>query len=217
MAFDETGPGRHASSARSRSASARYRLLTERGRLRRRGHHLRPEHLRDRHRHRGARQLRRRFHRGDALDQARTLPARQGLAAASPTCRSRSAATTACARRSTRCSSTTRSAPAWTWASSTRASSAVYDEIDPELRERVEDVVLNRRADATERLLEVADDACKRRRGTRAPRDLALARRAGRRAPHARAGARHRRLRRRGHRGGAAAAAARPLEVIEAR
>jgi 5-methyltetrahydrofolate--homocysteine methyltransferase len=33
----------------------------------------------------------------------------------------------------------------------------VYDELDPELRERVEDVVLNRRDDATERLLEIAD------------------------------------------------------------
>ncbi len=33
----------------------------------------------------------------------------------------------------------------------------VYDDIDPELRERVEDVVLNRRADAAERLIEVAE------------------------------------------------------------
>jgi len=33
---------------------------------------------------------------------------------------------------------------------------AVYEEIEPSLRERVEDVVLNRRADATERLLEIA-------------------------------------------------------------
>jgi 5-methyltetrahydrofolate--homocysteine methyltransferase len=33
---------------------------------------------------------------------------------------------------------------------------AVYDEIDPELRERIEDVVLNRRPDSTERLLEIA-------------------------------------------------------------
>jgi len=32
----------------------------------------------------------------------------------------------------------------------------VYDEIDPELRDRIEDVILNRRPDATERLLEVA-------------------------------------------------------------
>ena len=34
---------------------------------------------------------------------------------------------------------------------------AVYDEIDPELREACEDVVLNRRPDATERLLAVAE------------------------------------------------------------
>ncbi|CAB3756794.1 methionine synthase [Paraburkholderia solisilvae] len=33
----------------------------------------------------------------------------------------------------------------------------VYAELDPELRERVEDVVLNRRDDATDRLLEIAD------------------------------------------------------------
>lgn len=33
----------------------------------------------------------------------------------------------------------------------------VYDELDPELRVRVEDVVLNRRPDATERLLEIAE------------------------------------------------------------
>lgn len=34
---------------------------------------------------------------------------------------------------------------------------AVYDEVDPELRERIEDVVLNRRPDAGERLLEIAE------------------------------------------------------------
>ncbi len=34
---------------------------------------------------------------------------------------------------------------------------AVYDEIDPELREACEDVVLNRRADGTERLLAIAE------------------------------------------------------------
>ena len=33
---------------------------------------------------------------------------------------------------------------------------AIYEEIDPELRERVEDVILNRRNDATERLVEIA-------------------------------------------------------------
>lgn len=35
----------------------------------------------------------------------------------------------------------------------------VYDDLDPELRERVEDVVLNRRPDAGERLVEVAEAA----------------------------------------------------------
>ncbi len=33
----------------------------------------------------------------------------------------------------------------------------IYDEIEPELRTRVEDVILNRRADATERLIEIAE------------------------------------------------------------
>ncbi len=33
----------------------------------------------------------------------------------------------------------------------------IVDDLDPELRERVEDVILNRRRDATERLLEIAD------------------------------------------------------------
>jgi 5-methyltetrahydrofolate--homocysteine methyltransferase len=33
----------------------------------------------------------------------------------------------------------------------------LYDDVEPELRERVEDVLLNRRPDATERLLEIAD------------------------------------------------------------
>ena len=33
----------------------------------------------------------------------------------------------------------------------------VYDQVDPDLRERIEDVILNRRPDSTERLLEIAD------------------------------------------------------------
>jgi 5-methyltetrahydrofolate--homocysteine methyltransferase len=35
----------------------------------------------------------------------------------------------------------------------------VYDEVEPQLRERVEDVVLNRRPDASERLVEIAESA----------------------------------------------------------
>ena len=92
---------------------------------------------------------------------------------------------------------------------------AVYETIDPELREACEDVVLNRRADATERLLTIAE----RFRGAGAkeakPQDLELARVAGRQAHRARARQRHHRPssrptpRRRGLQ------AKRPLDVIE--
>ncbi|HEU5001225.1 MAG TPA: methionine synthase [Actinomycetota bacterium] len=46
---------------------------------------------------------------------------------------------------------------------------AVYDQLDPDLRERVEDVILARRADATERLVEIAE----RFRGTGATQEVA--------------------------------------------
>jgi 5-methyltetrahydrofolate--homocysteine methyltransferase len=48
----------------------------------------------------------------------------------------------------------------------------LYDDLDPDLRERVEDVVLNRRRDATERLLEIAD-RFKGRKGEKRVEDLA--------------------------------------------
>jgi 5-methyltetrahydrofolate--homocysteine methyltransferase len=47
----------------------------------------------------------------------------------------------------------------------------LYDDVEPELRERVEDVLLNRRADATERLLEFAETV-KGDKKKDAPRDL---------------------------------------------
>ena len=47
----------------------------------------------------------------------------------------------------------------------------LYDDLDPELRERVEDVVLNRRRDGTERLLEIAD-RFKGRKGEKRVEDL---------------------------------------------
>ena len=172
MAFDEQG---QADTVERKVAIAKraFDLLTDAGGLRsdRRDH--RPEHLRHRHGHRGARRLRRRLHRGDAADQGASCPACWS-AAACPTSRSRSAATTPCARRSTPCSCTTRSARAWTWASSTPGALPVYDDIDPELRERAEDLVLNRRADATERMLEIADEVRGGERGwQRRRRDMA--------------------------------------------
>ena len=78
---------------------------------------------------------------------------------------------------------------------------AVYEDVEPELLERVEDVIFNRRPDATERLVEIADRM--RGEGTRRELDLWLARSDGREAARARARARHRRLRRGGHRRGA--------------
>jgi 5-methyltetrahydrofolate--homocysteine methyltransferase len=48
---------------------------------------------------------------------------------------------------------------------------AVYEEIDPDLRERVEDVLLNRRDDATERLVEFAENV--RSKGKAAVKDEA--------------------------------------------
>ena len=48
----------------------------------------------------------------------------------------------------------------------------IYDDLDAELRERVEDVVLNRRSDATERLLEIAD-RYKSRKGEKKVEDVA--------------------------------------------
>jgi 5-methyltetrahydrofolate--homocysteine methyltransferase len=49
----------------------------------------------------------------------------------------------------------------------------IYDDIDPELRELAEDLVLNRRPDATERLLEVADRYRAERTGGEDPASLA--------------------------------------------
>jgi 5-methyltetrahydrofolate--homocysteine methyltransferase len=47
----------------------------------------------------------------------------------------------------------------------------IYDDIEPELRARVEDVILNRRADATERLIEIAE-GLKGQKGKSAEKDL---------------------------------------------
>jgi hypothetical protein len=45
----------------------------------------------------------------------------------------------------------------------------VYDDLDPVLRDKVEDVVLNRRPDAGEALVEFAQTVAKARPGTAAP------------------------------------------------
>ena len=79
---------------------------------------------------------------------------------------------------------------------------AVYEDIPPDLLERVEDLLFNRRPDATERLVAVRRHAC-RARSRKKEADLAWRDGTGRGAPRARARPRHRRLHRGGHRGGA--------------
>ena len=72
---------------------------------------------------------------------------------------------------------------------------AVYEDIPKDLLERVEDVIFNRRPDATERLVEFADRV--KGSGKKRELDLSLARGIGGGAPVVRARARHRRLHRR--------------------
>ena len=94
----------------------------------------------------------------------------------------------------------------------------VYDQVEPELRERIEDVVLNRRPDAAERLLEIAEEHNKQGEVAEAAAEE-WREPAGRRADHPRAGQGHRRATSRADteelrqliadRGG------RPIEVIE--
>ncbi len=92
-----------------------------------------------------------------------------------------------------------------------------YDPVDPELRERIEDVVLNRREDAAERLLEIAERFNSAEKAER-PGGSRVAQPAGPRADHARPGQGHRRPRRGRHRGAAGRdrrRGGRPIEVIE--
>ncbi len=96
---------------------------------------------------------------------------------------------------------------------------AVYDDLDPELREACEDVVLNRRPDAAERLLALAQKFHGHGKEKKEA-DLAWREAAGGAAAVARAGARHHRFHRGRYRGGAAegrAAAARDRRAADGR
>ena len=90
----------------------------------------------------------------------------------------------------------------------------VYEKLDPELRERVEDVIFNRRAGRDRAAGRVRRDASRpaRRKTTKDEAWRAGTRRG---APLARAGQRHHDARRRRHRGGAAASMPQPIQVIE--
>ena len=197
-------PGRHRG-AQGRHLRARLQAA-DRRRVRAAGHHLRPEHLRHRDRHRRAPPLRASTSSRRPARSAAAVPASTSRAACR-TSASRSAATSPSAARCTACSSTTPFRRAWTWASSTPASSTSTTRSIPELREAVEDVILDRNDEATE----TADRARRalqghrRRRGEEARR-MAVA--AGDRASVLRAGEGHRRPHRRRHRGSAPGCAA---------
>ena len=167
MAFDEAGPGRQRG-APGRRAHARPQAAHRAGRLRPRGHHPRPQHLRDRH---GIE---------EHADYANSFfEATRRLKAALPDARIWGGVSNV----------------SFAFRGNDRVREAIhavflyhairagldmaivnagalpqYDDIDPDLLERVEDVVLNRRADATERLLEIAPryagEAPERRRTT---------------------------------------------------
>ena len=75
---------------------------------------------------------------------------------ACPTFPSPFAATTRFARPCIRSSSTTAFGREWTWRSSTRGQIGIYEDIPPQVRERIEDVYFLRAPDATEKLVEEA-------------------------------------------------------------
>ena len=138
------GPGRH-HRAQGGDLRARLQAADREGRLSARGHHLRSQHLRGRHRHRGAQRLRHRLHRGDAPDQGRSCRTCTSRAA-SPTCRSRSAATRR-VRQAMHSVFLYHAIRAGLDMGIVNAGQlTIYDDIEPELRELCEDVILNRRA-----------------------------------------------------------------------
>ena len=92
---------------------------------------------------------------------------------------------------------------------------AVYEDIPPELLEHVEDILCNRRPDATERMVEFAERVQRQRQEARGR--SGVARRAGAGASQPRPRPRRRRLHRGGHRGGAAAVSPGPWRSSKVR
>ena len=144
MAFDEQG---QADTLERKVAICEraYDILVEQGRLPARGHHLRSQHLRGRDRHRGAQRLRRRLHRGDALDPRRTCRTSHvsgGVSNLSFSFRGNEPV-----REAMHSVFLYHAIKAGMDMGIVNAGQmAVYDDLDPELREACEDVVLNRRA-----------------------------------------------------------------------
>ena len=183
MAFDEEGQAVTADHKVAICERA-YKLLTEEVGFAPERHHLRRQHPHRRHRHRGAQQLRRRVHRGRPRAEADCSPSarrRGGVSNVSFSFRGndtvREAMNAAFLYHAIRAGLDMGIVNA--------GQLEVYEEIPKDLLERVEDVLLNRRPDATDRLTEFAETVKKKGKkdDAQGPR---LARGAGRGAAQAR-------------------------------
>ena len=153
--FRRAGPGRQPGAPQG-DLRARLPDPHRRGRLPGRGHHLRPELLRAGHRYRGARDLRGSTSSRPAPGSRRTCPGVHisgGISNVSFSFRGNNPV-----REAIHAVFLYHAIKAGLDMGIVNARVTVpYDSIDAELRDRIEDVVLNRREDAAERLLEIAE------------------------------------------------------------
>ena len=205
------GPG-HDRRAQGRDRRARLPHPHGGGRLPARGRRLRPERPDGRDGHRGARRLRARVLRGHAPHQGDAPATRRSPAAISNV--SFSFRGNDAVREAMHAAFLYHAIRAGLDMGIVNAGQlAVYEEIPKDLLERVEDVLLNRRPDATERLLAFAESV--KQAGPSEAKADAWRSGSGRGAPLPRARPGHRGLRRGGRRGGPRRSSARPLDVIE--
>ena len=120
MAFDEEGQADNLE-RRKEICERAYRILVDEVGFPAEDIIFDPNIFAHRDRHRGARQLRRRLHRGRPAGSRQNLPGALVSGGVSQRVVLLPRQQRGCARRSTRCSCSTPSRPAWTWASSTPA------------------------------------------------------------------------------------------------
>ena len=162
MAFDEQGQAVEIDD-KVRDRPARLPAADRRGRHAARGHHFRSQHSDRRHRDRRAQSLRGQFLRGHAADQG-TCPRRKisgGVSNVSFSFRGNDVVREA--MHSVFLYHAIRAGMDMGIVNAGQL--AVYDEIPRELRDLVEDVLLNRRPDATERLIAFAETVKKQAGG----------------------------------------------------
>ena len=151
MAFDEQGQAVEVGD-KVRICQRALQTAHRKSRLPAARHHLRPEHPHRRHRHRGAQQLRRQLHRVHARIKAACpgVHISGGVSNVSFSFRGNDAV-----REAMHAAFLYHAIQAGLDMGIVNAGQlAVYEEIEPQLKELVEDVLLNRRPDATERLVQ---------------------------------------------------------------